>query len=141
MDNNLCVKINLYDGYYVEDVIYFRYNVPLPIVERWKWYFDFLAAKVKVKNPQRKVEVVITACNIPCGEDYVSEHAKNFLRAKKVKLKRLKNNRYVDDLFGWAKDDYDESVAAVNKEIQSLERGEFNYYYPVAYINKIKDWI
>lgn len=41
----------------------------------------------------------------------------------------------------FAKDERDSKVQAVQGEINALERGEFNYYVPPTYINKIKNWI
>ena len=123
------------------DLLSVKYSHPLWLVEKWKWYFEYLAARIKVKNPRRKVELLIVACETPCGEDYISEHAKNFLRAKKIKLKKLRSGRYEDDLFGWAKEKRSKEEEAVLEEIEALERGEFNYWTPATYINKIKNWI
>lgn len=141
MDGKVCVKISVYDGCYVDEVVYYRYKLPLTLVEKWKWYYDYLAARIKVKNPRRKVELLIVACEIPCGEDYISEHTKSFLRAKKIKLKKLRNGRYEDDLFGWAKEKRIKQEEAILKEIRALESGEFNYWVPVTYINKLKKWL
>lgn len=141
MDDKICVKISVYKGCWVEEVVYYRYKLPLWLVEKWKWYFEYLAARIKVKNPRRKVELLIVACETPCGEDYISEHAKNFLRAKKIKLKKLRSGHYEDDLFGLAKEKRSKEEEAVLEEIKALERGEFNYWTPATYINKIKNWI
>lgn len=35
----------------------------------------------------------------------------------------------------------DAKIASVQAEIDALERGEFNYYVPPTYINKIKEWL
>lgn len=141
MDDKICVKISVYSGCWVEEVVYYRYKLPLWLVEKWKWYFEYLAARVKVKNPCRKVELLIVACEISCGEDYISEHTKNLLRAKKIKLKKLRTGRYEDDLFGWGKEKHDEEEKTVSEEIAALERGEFKFWTPATYINKIKEWI
>lgn len=141
-EEKICVKINLYKGCWVEEVIYFQYALPLQLVERWKWYFEYLAALVKVHNPHRKVELVICAQdNVLCGEDYISEKTKNLLRAKKIKLKQTRMGTYVDDLFGFAKAEQENKIAEVQREIDALERGEINFYVPPKYINKIKKWI
>lgn len=141
MEDKVCVKISVYKGCWVDEVVYYRYKLPLWIVEKWKWYFEYLAARIKVKNPKRKVELIIVACDGTCGQDYISEHAKNLLKAKKIKLKKLRTGRYEDDLFGFAKAERNEKEQAVMEEIAALERGEFNYWVPAIYINKIKNWI
>ena len=43
--------------------------------------------------------------------------------------------------FGFARDEQDRKIQAVQGEINALKRGEFNYYIPPTYINKIKKWI
>lgn len=139
-EKKICVKINLYKGCWVEEVIYYQYALPLRIVERWKWYFEYLAALVKVHNPRRKVELVICAQEYNSVEDYISERTKNLLRAKKVKLKRTRTG-IEDDLFGFAKAEREKQTDEVQREIEALERGEINFYVPPKYINKIKKWI
>lgn len=139
-EKKICVKINLYKGCWVEEVIYYQYALPLRIVERWKWYFEYLAALVKVHNPRRKVELVICAQEYNSVEDYISERTKNLLRAKKVKLKRTRTG-IEDDLFGFAKAEREKLTDQVQREIEALERGEINFYVPPEYINKIKKWI
>lgn len=139
-EEKICVKINLYKGCWVEEVIYYQYALPLRIVERWKWYFEYLAALVKVHNPQRKVELVICVQEHKCVEDYISERTKNLLRAKKIKLKRTRTG-IEDDLFGLAKAEREKQIDEVQREIEALERGEINFYVPEKYINKIKNWI
>ncbi len=139
-EKKICVKINLYKGCWVEEVIYYQYALPLRIVERWQWYFEYLAALVKVHNPRRKVELVICAQEYNSVEDYISERTKNLLRAKKVKLKRTRTG-IEDDLFGFAKAEREKLTDKVQREIEALERGEINFYVPPEYINKIKKWI
>lgn len=140
--DGIAVKILIYTGCIAEATIYYRYNLPMWIVEKWKWYFEYLAAKVKLAHPRRKVELLISSQeNCLCGSDYVSERIKNLLRAKSIKLKKLQTGRYEDDLFGLAKADNEAKIDSVKTEIEALERGEFNYYVPPTYINKIKDYI
>lgn len=140
--DGVAVKILIYTGCIAEATIYYRYNLPIWIVEKWKWYFEYLAAKVKIANPRRKVELLISSQeNCLCGSDYMSERTKSLFRAKSIKLKKLQTGRYEDDLFGLAKADNEAKIDSVKAEIEALERGEFNYYVPPTYINKIKDYI
>ena len=140
--SGIAVKINLYKGLWVEEVIYYRYNQPLQLVQRWMWYFEYLAALVKVHNPHRKVELIICSQDyMLCGEDYISEKTKNLLRAKKRKLKQTKHGYYEDDLFGFTKAERENKISDIQEEIDALERGEFRYYVPPTEINNIKKWI
>lgn len=140
--DGVAVKIVIYTGCLAEATIYYRYDMPMRVVEKWKWYFDYLAAIVKHANPRRKVELIICAQqDCLCGADYVSERTKNLLRAKNIKLKKLRMGEVEDDLFGLAKADNEAKIKSVRREIEALERGEFNYYVPPTYINKIKSYI
>lgn len=141
VENQICVKIIIYKGCNDGEVIYYRNKLPLWIIEQWRWYFDYLAALVKVNNPRRKVELIICAQTLKQGQEYIEEKSKMLLRAKETKLKRLENTPVQDDLFNYAKDEREKKIQAVQGEINALKRGEFNYYVPVTYINKIKKWI
>lgn len=140
--DGVAVKIVIYTGCLAEATIYYRYDMPMRIVEKWKWYFEYLAAIVKKANPRRKVELTICAQqSCLCGTDYVSERTKNLLRARNIKLKKLRMGEIEDDLFGRAKADNEAKIESVRREIEALECGEFNYYVPPTYINKIKSYI
>lgn len=140
--DGVAVKIVIYTGCLADATIYYRYDMPMRVVEKWKWYFDYLAALVKHANPRRKVELIICAQqSCLCGADYVSERTKNLLRSKNIKLKKLRMGEIEDDLFGLAKADNDAKIESVRREIEALERGKFNYYVPPTYINKIKSYI
>lgn len=140
--DGVAVKIVIYTGCLAEATIYYRYDMPMRIVEKWKWYFEYLAAIVKCANPRRKVELTICAQqSCLCGSDYISERTKNLLRAKNIKLKKLRMGNIEDDLFGMAIAENDTKIESVRREIEALEHGEFNYYVPPKYINKIKSHI
>ena len=137
----LCVKIIAYRGWYADKVVYYRNKLPLRIVEKWKWYFEYLAARIKVAHPRRKVELVICTQTLLQGEEYIKAKTVSLLKAKKSKLKRLIEAPTVDDLFGFGAQDRQNKIKALESEIPALERGEFNYYVPVTNINVIKQWI
>ena len=139
--NQICVKITIYKGCNDGEVIYYRNKLPMLIVEQWRWYFDYLAALVKVCNPRKKVELTICAQTLKQGHEYIEEKTKTLLRAKKSKLKKLQNTPVNDDLFGETMVEHNRKIQVVQNEIDALERGEFNYYVPPTYINKIKKWI
>lgn len=140
--DGVAVKIVIYAGCLPEATIYYRYDMPMCLVEKWKWYFEYLVAIVKQSNPRRKVELIICAQqSCLCGCEYMSERTKNLLRSKNIKLKKLRMGKIEDDLFGMAKADNEAKIADVTAEIEALERGDFNYYVPPTYINKIKSYI
>lgn len=86
IDNQICVKITICKGVCDYDVIYYRNKLPLWVVEQWRWYFDYLAALVKVNNPRLKVELTICAQTLKQGQEYIEEKTKTLLRAKKNKV-------------------------------------------------------
>ena len=137
----ICIKIMVYDKCHVDEVVYYRNKLPMWIVEQWKWYFEYLAARIKVRHPKRKVELVICAQTLLQGEEYITVKSASFLKAKKGQLKRLQERPVVPDLFGFSQDVRNKKIKALEGEIQALERGEFNYYVPQTYINTVKEWI
>ena len=42
------VKIVLYKGYYVNSVVYYRRYMNIDFVLRWRWYFSYIKARLKV---------------------------------------------------------------------------------------------
>lgn len=137
----ICVKIMVYGTCHVEEVVYYRNKLPLWVVEKWRWYFEYLAARVKVAHPRRKVELVICAQTLLQGEEYVQEKKVSLLKSKSSRLKKLIEKPLADDLFGFGALDRQNKIKALECEIEALERGEFNYYVPQTYINKLKKWI
>lgn len=139
------VKINIYGlgdlCNHVEDVIYFRYALPMNLCLSKRWFFDYLAARIKVNNPKRKVELIIANTDSLCGDDYVAEKSKTLLAAKYKQLKKLENNPIEDDLFGFNREKVDNKIANLKIEIAKLENGVFDYYVPPVYINKSKRWM
>lgn len=139
-DNQICVKITIRKGCDWE-VIYYRNKLPLWIVEQWRWYFEYLAALVKVNNPRLKVELTICAQTLRQGQEYIEEKSKTLLRAKKAKLKKLQSQPVQDDLFHFERDRCEKAIRELREAVAALVRGEFNYYVPPTNINKLKNWI
>ena len=137
----ICVKIMVYKGCHVDQVVYYRNKLPMWIVEKWKWYFEYLAARIKVAHPRRKVELVICAQTLLQGDEYIQAKTASLLKAKRSRLKRLQNEPVAADLFSFGEEERQYKTNALESEIQALERGEFNYYVPVTNINKVKQWM
>lgn len=138
----ICVKIAIYNGCQVEEVIYYRNKLPMRIIEKWRWYFEYLAALIKIHNPRRKVELTICAQTLLQGQEYIDEKSKTLLRAKRAQVKKLDNSNIInDDLFGYQTQQLNARRERIQAEIEALERGEFNYYIPPTYINRLKRWL
>ncbi len=140
----MIVKITISSEKYhsiAEDVVYYNYKLPMNLALRYEWYFDYLQALIKTHNPHRRVELLIVKQDLLCGQDYIDSKRKTLIQGKKTSIIRAHNTKRVDDLFGFARAEQEEKIAKMQSEIGSLEKGEFNYYVPPHYVNKIKKWI
>lgn len=142
------ISVSFVGGYSVEDVVYYHYKLPMNLMLKYKWYFEYLAALVKMHNPKRHVELHIGRQDnktgdelILCGQDYIDAKTPTLIAGKKRTISRLRNRMPTADLFNLGKAECEAKIASVQSEIDSLERGEFNYYVPATYINKIKQYI
>lgn len=133
----IAVKIIYYHQYYNPEVVYYRYNLPMRIIEKWKWYFEYITALIKVNNPKNKVELTIVAQDeCLCGEDYKQWKIKNLIKAKTSKIKKLQTAK-CDDLFNFQSNEREETINRLQKEIEDLQNGKLSYIPPI-YINNIK---
>lgn len=124
----------------VEEVVYYRIQ-PISSWSRWVWYYEYLAALVKVKNPTRKVTLYMCNIDYVSREDYIKKKMGDLLRAKMGQLKKLLNERINDDLFGFTSQKHQQKIETVRGAIKALENGEVNFYVPAEYKNTIKNWI
>ena len=140
---NYIVKINIYKGVRVDEVVYYRYDLPWQIFLQFQWYFEFLAAKVKVKHPHERVELIMkqNSDQFLAGDYYKAKKSKTLLSAKKGQLKKLQSQKYQDDLFGSVTEQREMKIKKLQQEISNLEDGKFNYWYPGTYKNVIKKYI
>lgn len=137
----ICVKITVYKGCYADKVVYYRGQISIDMLEKWRWYFEYLAARIKVKHPRRKVELIICPQTLPLGDEYVQEKIKNLLRHRRAKLQKLINAPVVSDLFNDNQIDLEKKIEQTREEIAALDRGEYTGWVPPYYINEIKQWI
>ena len=126
---------------HIDDVVYYRSGMSPDFVQRWRWFFDYLAALVKVANPRRRVEVWSGPVDIMLGDEWHQHGRAALLKSRTIKLKQLRNFTPRDDLFGFAMADHERHVGKVQKQIELLERDEFPIADFPEYINKIKDYI
>lgn len=55
--------------YHVDDVIYYRSGMSPDFAVKWSWYFEYLAALIKVRHPKRSVFMYGGRQNILLGRD------------------------------------------------------------------------
>lgn len=137
----ICVKITVYKGYHADKVVYYRGQISIDMLEKWRWYFEYLAARIKVKHPRRKVELTIGRQTLLLGDEYVQEKIKNLLRHRRAKLQKLINTPVASDLFNDNQIDLEKKIEQTRAEIAALEREEYTGWVPPYYINEIKQWI
>ena len=75
------------------------------------------------------------------GTEYISEKTKTLLRHKESTLKRMDKSVIDDDLFGFNSQEHNKKKEKLQVDISDLKRGDFKYYIPPEYINKIKLYI
>ena len=93
-----------------------------------------------MNNPHRRVDLYVGPQTLRQGQDYVKHKIETLLRAKRARLK--KECRPVDDdLFGYRSEEQRKRIDALYRDIDKLERGEYDGYVPSVYINNIKLWI
>lgn len=124
-----------------EDVVYYNYKLPMHLALKYEWYFEYLVALLKVRHPHRRV--ILTICRSGClaGQEYIDNKRPSLIKGKMRNITRIRNQPFTDDLFNLARAERDAKIASIQDEIDALERGEFNYYVPPTYENKIKDWL
>ena len=138
-----CIKIIVYkesSRVLVDAVAYYRDRLPRHLADKYRWYFDYLAALIKVKHPKRLVKVIVCPQDLPDPEQYKEDKIKNLIRHKKGCLKKLQSSIVVNDLFNYKEDERQAKIEKYKMDIESLERGEFSGWLPCKYINKIKRW-
>jgi hypothetical protein len=141
--NKICVKISICKNYCggVDDVVYYRNWITVEMVSKWLWYFDYLVALIKTHNPKMHVILEIGRQTLPQGREYVKVKSKDLLISKKVQLNKLMNQSGELDLFCFNEERKTVKIERIKSEIEALERGEFNYYVPKEYINKVKEYL
>ena len=137
----ICVKILIYKGYLADRVVYYRNRLPLFVVEKWKWYFEYLAARIKVNNPRIKVELIICQQDLLQGDEYKQKKIQDLLKANKSKLQKMLLQPIEADLFGSNEETHRAKIEALQAKVDKLEEGEFDGYIPEVYINDVKNYI
>lgn len=138
------VKITISaEGYYnhIGEVIYFRSGMSPDFVERWLWFFEYLAALVKVANPRRKVEFYKGPQDCLLGKEWHEYRRAALLKSRATKLKQLEKGVVDDDLFHFKSQDYEAKKLQIIAQIDALNRDELTFEEFPYYINEIKRFI
>ena len=125
----------------IEEVIYFRSGMSADFVTRWSWYFEYLAALVKVANPRRKVELYKGPQDLLLGREWHEHRRAALLKSKESKLKKLSIGVVDDDLFHFKSQDNEKKKQQVQSEIEALIRDEYPIDEFPEYRNKIKKFL
>ena len=140
MENRCFAKISVKDKSQI-DVVYYRCQMSVGVSVKWRWFFEYLAAKIKVSNPRKQVILECGSTDLLQGQEYVEQKTKTLLKAKKGQLNRLKKEEFDNDLFNFAGEKREEKMERIKNDVESLEQGVFNHYVPPTYINEVKEWI
>lgn len=129
------------DYFHIDDVVYYRSGMTSDFVVRWLWYFEYLAALVKVNNPHRKVEFYKGPQNILLGKEWYEYRRQTLLKSRARELKQLEQGVVDDDLFHFKSQDNEAKKQQVLAQIDALERNEYPISEFPEYINKIKEYV
>lgn len=144
MEKRCVVKIAVSsetDYYHIDDVVYYRSGMSPDFINRWLWFFEYLAARIKVANPRRKVEFYKGPQEVKLGRDWHEYRRGVMMKSRITKLKQLEKGVVDDDLFHFKSEDNERKKAEVKSQLESLERDEFPIPEFPEYINKIKEYL
>lgn len=125
----------------VADVLYYRGNVSVLFIERWRWFVEYLAARVKVANPRRTVWVYIGPQEVMVGKEWHEYRRGVLLKSAQKRLKKLEEGVVDDDLFHFKSQENEQKQEAERSKIEALEKDEFQFAEFPEYINKIKQYL
>ena len=128
------------DYFHIVEVVYYRSGLTPDFVIRWLWYFEYLAALVKVSNPRRKVEFYKGPQNIMVGNEWHEYRRAALIKSRKTKLKKLEKGVLNDDLFHFKSQDNEDKKRQVQSQIEALNRDEYPIEEFPEYINRIKEY-
>lgn len=126
------------DYNHIDDVVYYRSGMTADFVTRWLWYFEYLAARVKVCHPKRKVEFYKGPQTILLGSEWHDYRRNAMIKSRNIKLKQLHSTVIVDDFFHFASSDHAKKIDDIHNQIQSLNDDTFPIPEFPEYINKLK---
>lgn len=135
------VKIVLYKGCQVDSVVYYRRYMDIDFVMRWRWYFEYLAARLKVAYPREKVEMLCGRIDLLTPAEFAIKKRESLLRAKRGLIKKMENTPDELDLFDIAINKKREKIERIEDEIRRLENGEQMFWVYGDYKNEMKKYL
>ena len=84
------VRIQIFDGN-VRKQLYFRRGMTYKFMAKWRWYFDYRAALVKVQNPKVKVHFTLNRYEYIPPVEVLEKRLKNLVKGKKAAITKYKN--------------------------------------------------
>ena len=126
-----------------DETIYYRCRMTFGFLCRWRWYFEYLQAIVKVANPKRMVDIYFARMDpsMLLGNDFIEHRRAQLIRNRTKKIDKLVSTPFNDDLFGFTSQDRNLEIQKLRNDLEALERGEVTFPVLEDYINNIKKWI
>lgn len=137
------IAISSVSYFHMDDVVYYRSGMTPDFVVRWRWFFDYLAALVKVNNPHRNV-VFYTGPqseDIRLGKEWYEHRKAVMLKTANRVVNRLKAMPVESDLFGYNASDRDRQLEEWTNKIALLEADKYPIPGFPEYINKVKEYV
>lgn len=75
----------------IANVVYFRNEMTVPFYQRWKWYFEYRAALLIIKNPKAYTELQHGTYQYILKDDEILKKKEDKIRGKKANITKLKN--------------------------------------------------
>lgn len=135
------VKITLYKKSHADAVVYYRRGMDIDFVLRWRWFFEYIAARLKVEHPREKVDFLCGRIDLLTPAAYIEKKRESLLKAKRGQVKKLENTPDELDLFDIAINGKREKIERIEDEIRRLEAGEVTFWVYDSYINRVHEFI
>lgn len=140
------ITVSIKNEYVVEEVVYFNL-LPISIAFNHKWWFEWVAALIKVRHRHREVKLKIEKLSdeiaFMMSPEYRERKRENILKRKQselIKLLRLRSSG--TDLFsGTDFCPYRARIKKLEYDICKLNNDDYYIYQPGQYKNNIRKWI
>lgn len=73
------------------DVVYYRRDMPIPLLSKWRWYFEYRAALFKVVNPKLEVKLETGGYWVDMTKDDKLKRFKDKVAGKNRVISKIKN--------------------------------------------------
>ena len=137
------ISISMETSYYHMDAtVYYRSGMTPDFLTRWRWYFDYLAARLKVAYPRRNVVISYgPQDDIMLGKEWHEHRRSAMMRTCRKKLTELAAMPVDMDLFGFSKGEHDAEVSKWIAKLEALEADTYPIPDFPEYINRVKEFL